>query len=209
MNAIVIGGNIASGKTTVAPVVAKAVGACFSPEPVEMWRASGKLDDFYSGKISAYQFQKYVLETRSSALQPRLLAWRASHGGNLPKHIVFDRWLSDDRMFAEVNHALNKITDEEMADYVERHASTERSFEGQFGSMRTVWLNTSPEECYARLHQRARDEESGITMEYLRALDAAKPKHIDLEVDTTGKSAEQIVCEIVNHVESHWKACPA
>ena len=51
MHGIVIGGNIASGKTTVAPAVADAIGACFSPEPVEMWRASGKLDDFYLGKI--------------------------------------------------------------------------------------------------------------------------------------------------------------
>lgn len=206
MQAIVVGGNISSGKTTVAPRIAEALGACFSPEPVALWRKAGKLDAFYKGEISAFEFQKYVLETRSAALQPRLAEWKRRHGGGLPRLIVFDRWLDDDRMFAAVNRQRGSITAEEMAEYEALHAAVKRSFDGQFSAIRTVWLDTPPEVCARRILERARPEEAGITLDYLRALDAARPASIDFRVDyREGEPPEAIVRRVVEHVDVHWR----
>lgn len=185
LKALVIGGNIAAGKSTVAPLIAEELGACLIKEPVESWRRSGKLQAFYDGKLSAFEFQMYVLETRSSALNVQLSRWEDEHDGAQPEYLVLDRWLDDDLVFATVNHQIGRITDADYAEYKRRHAEISRDFRHRL-DIRVVWIGTTPEECMERIQKRGRGEEASITLEYLQALHDCRPAP-DLWVD--GKSS--------------------
>jgi len=207
MQAIVIGGNIAAGKTTLAPEVARAIGAMYAPEPVEAWQASGMLQKFYAGDVTAYDFQRYVLETRSAALNPLLEAWRAAHDGRLPRYVVFDRWLDDDRMFAAANHALGRMTDAEMQAYDEQHARIKEAFDRHFVTTKIVWLGTAPAVCLERLRGRARAEEATITLGYLETLDRFRPPHIHLLVDTATHTEPAVTLnKVLAYINTRWRA---
>lgn len=201
MKALVIGGNIAAGKSTVAPLLAEELDACLIREPVESWRKSGKLQDFYDGKMSAFDFQMYVLETRSSAFNVQLSLWEKTHEGQQPKYLVLDRWLDDDLVFALVNNKMGRISDEEIEVYKKRHAEISREFSHCL-DIRVVWIGTTPEECLKRIHKRGRAEESGITIEYLRALHDHRPEP-DLWVHHMSTVAETLA-QITHFAQIAW-----
>lgn len=203
--AIVLSGSIGVGKSTVGPAIAEALGACYVAEPVAEWRRSGRLERYYSDPTTAYDFQSYVLGTRASALNAKRMAWQATHGGENPSILVLDRWLDGDMMFAKVNHEMGNMTDAEFEAYQAEHAAVSKSFDRSL-TIRTVWLGAPPSVCMERLRRRGRDEEVGVTLDYLEKLDAARPTQADLIIDTMDMTSAAVAEKITSHVNHEWRA---
>jgi len=199
----VIGGNIGSGKTTAGKAVAKALDACFVPEPVEEWVKSGRLAAFYKDPSKGYAFQTYAMQTRVQALNARLAQWRHAHHDEMPKVIVLDRWLDDDMMFGRVTHQRGGMTDEEFTRYCAEHADLLRSVNkcGFLQNPHSVWLEAAPETCLARLNARGREEEQTIALDYLKALEAAKPA-ASHALATDAKDADAVARELAEYIRS-------
>ena len=197
--AFVLGGNIGSGKTTACKAVAEALDACYVPEPVEEWRSSGKLQAFYDDPVSnGYDFQTYAMLSRISALNARLAQWRHAHDGSNPEILILDRWLDDDMAFGNVTHENGNMTAEQFERYCKEHAKAKRQTGGGLlKSHKTIWLNASPKTCLARLNQRGREEEHGITLDYLQALENAKLK-TDFTVDAEDHTAADVAQRIID-----------
>ena len=198
-----IGGNIGSGKTTAGRSVAEKLGACFVPEPVEEWVASGKLAAFYRDPSKGYDFQSYAMQTRVQALNARLVQWRHSHDGEMPEVIVLDRWLADDMMFGKVTHERGGMSEIEFAEYCKEHAELVRWVE-KCSFMRdphTIWLGATPETCLRRLNERGRQEEQTIELEYLQALDRAKPDVL-YTLPTDGVGADEVAETLAQYILS-------
>lgn len=195
----VLGGNVGCGKTTACAKVATALDACYVPEPVEEWRESGMLKKFYSNPVeNGFEFQTYAMRTRISALNARLSQWRHSHDGKQPETLILDRWLDDDMMFAKVTKDNGNMTPAQFDEYCAEHARVKRSTSrGMLKNPRTIWLTASPQTCLKRLNARGREEEHGITIEYLQALDAARPDTL-FSVDTDASSAEDVATKLIS-----------
>lgn len=200
---IELDGNIAAGKTSVLELLSAELGACPVNEPVAEWRASGLLQKFYDDpKGFAYEFQMQVIDSRASALNARRFQWRDTHG-EFPKVIVCDRWLSGDKMFAEVNRDIGNMTGAQFAEYMLKHDRLTKSFAPHL-DVKTVWLDASVPECQQRIAQRNRAEESGISAEYLQKIAAKRPPGVALVVNTEGRTPAEVAAVIAQHAREHW-----
>jgi deoxyadenosine kinase len=151
-----IAGLIGAGKTTLAVALGEHLGLPVYFEPVA---DNEYLADFYRDtRTYAFATQIYLLNRRFQ--QHQEIIWRGGGG-------VQDRTIYEDSIFAKmlVNQGL---MDER--DY--------RTYRQLFRNMSNfmcrpnviVYLDITPETSMARIRQRSRGVESGITMEYLSAL---------------------------------------
>ena len=204
--AVVLGGNIATGKSTVGPLLAQRMGACYVPEPVQEWCHSGRLANYYCDPVGhASGFQEYVLSTRTSALNARLNQWRHAHGGAAPAIVVLDRWLDDDMIFAKASRARGYLTEDQFGRYAERHARTTQSLVKTL-DVRRVWLHTPPELCLQRIRKRGRAEETTIEHEYLELLEGIRLTEppCDLELPTVTSTPDALAQTIYEYTVAHW-----
>lgn len=201
---IVLSGNIAAGKSTAGPLLAQHLNACYVAEPVEQWRHSGLLKKFYETQ-NAFEFQSYVLQSRASALNAALVQWRYNHNDVDPGLIVMDRWLADDYMFAEVNLHLGTMTAEEFTRYKVQYKDLATAF-NQHLTIKTIWLDTPPQTCLARLHSRGRAEELKITHEYLCCLDERRPP-CDFIYQPQDLPATAIAKQLTDYINQHFRPC--
>lgn len=166
---IVIDGNIAAGKTTwlsliVAHLEEKGLRVCVVEEPVEEWKASGVLKNFYANpRKYAYLFQSYVFVSRIQAAIKKY----EKHGNNVDLYILERSWFTD-RLFAEVNYKNQGISELEYqiyqtwADFHQKCAP--------FQPSGFVYLRCDADTSYHRCLERNRGGESNISLEYLRDL---------------------------------------
>lgn len=162
---VLLEGNIAAGKTTLGTTLASDGGFEFIPEPVERWQtgyAANLLERFYTDtRRWAFTLQIGAFVTRVQALGD-LSARRHD--------VVFERSIYCDRhVFAKNLHQHGFMDDTEWALYLqfwEQHKASAPAPDA------IIYLRTPAEECYARLRQRGRAEERGITLDYLRQLEA-------------------------------------
>lgn len=206
---IVLSGNIAAGKSTTGPLLADQLNACYVAEPVEQWRNSGRLKAFYETQ-NAFDFQSYVLKSRTSALNAALVQWRCNHNGADPGVVVMDRWLADDFMFAEVSLQLGTMTANEFAHYTAQYQELCTTFNKHL-CIKTIWIDTPPTLCLSRLQVRGRNEETTVSLEYLCALDARRPRcDYTLQPGTLGAGAiATVLAEYINtHFRPVFYVCP-
>lgn len=196
---IAIEGGIGVGKSTLLETLrlhfADDTQMCFHTEPVEKWIQSGLLGRMYSGAISKLAFQVIALNTRYGPLA------RSFHDPHYNVFITERSLGSDMDVFARVN--LDPVT--EWPDY--KLASDE--IQGAMPtSVRevTIFLDASDEEVMNRIHERQRDEEKAIPMEYLALLRKAHDafytsiRHEKVRVDSS-RDASSVAAEVVAIVE--------
>ena len=165
-----IEGNIAAGKSTVLQHLQQLDGdLVVIPERVESWcgRETGLnfLQQFYNDPASnAFPFQLMVLHTRVHDI---MKAMREQPQNAV---VVVERSLESDRIFAEQNKKMGRISKLEWAVYEFMYEENKRLIE----MMGRVVLQVPMEELKARVESRARAEEiTGLDEEYLQQLEDA------------------------------------
>ncbi|MCX6738104.1 MAG: deoxynucleoside kinase, partial [Candidatus Parcubacteria bacterium] len=171
---ILFEGNIAAGKSTTGQSLAESKLFGFIPEPVSLWQnyqlPSGKvvnlLDLFYSDPHRwAFTFQLAAFTTRAKT-------WTEILACDNHRMVVLERSIFCDRhVFAKNCFQSGLMTEEEWEIYCQMWGF----INGQNWCAQpdlVVYVRTPAQVCYDRLHPRGRSEESGITLEYLQALEA-------------------------------------
>lgn len=151
-----IAGLIGAGKTTLATSLGAHLNLPVYYEPVQ---DNEYLADFYRDpKSYAFATQIYLLNRRFQ--QHQEVIWRGGGG-------VQDRTIYEDAVFAKtlVNQGLLDARDYRTYLDLFRHMSNFMCRPNVI-----VYLDLSPASSMARIQQRSRDVESGISMEYLVAL---------------------------------------
>ena len=159
-----IAGLIGAGKTTLATALGEHLELPVYYEPVA---DNAYLADFYRDtKTYAFATQIYLLNRRFQ--QHQEIIWK---GGGA----VQDRTIYEDAVFAKTLVDQGLMDARDYATYLDlfKHMSNFMCRPSVI-----VFLDLSPESSMARINQRSRDVESGITLEYLQALHAAYAEFI-------------------------------
>lgn len=160
-----ISGLIGAGKTTLAKKLAKAFGVPFVPEPV---KENVYLEDFYSN-MARYSFEMQIWLLTKRFKQQQMVIW--SNDG-----AVSDRSIYEDQIFAEALATSGLMDERAYQTYMELFGMMEAFMKPP---TLIIHLDVSPEESLRRIEQRARECESGITLEYLQSLHEGYQRHIE------------------------------
>ena len=166
---ITLEGNISSGKTTIGKAMARTGRVSFVEEPVSIWQtkySENLLDLFYKDKKRfAYMFQNAAFLTRAKT---RTEILRMTDHSN----VVLERSIYSDRfVFARLLHEAGDMLDVEwelycdMWDWLNERWCDEPD--------KIAYVKTSVETCFERMGGRGREEETGVSLAYLRLLDDA------------------------------------
>ena len=162
-----IEGNIGVGKSTFLKLVQNTLDCQMVFEPHEKWQdsncAGNLLHHFYDDTPRwAYTFQSYAFITR--VIEQNEQAKKRPGAVQVIERSVF----SDRHCFAKLATEAGNMNPMEWEVYqqwfdwlISEHMDPPAGF---------IYLRTSPETCYQRLKKRARSEETGISIDYLRAL---------------------------------------
>lgn len=161
---VLLEGNIAAGKTTLGERLAASGHFAFYPEPLAQWQtgyAANLLERFYADTPRwAFTMQIGAFVTRANALAQRRLG----------AHSVFERSIYCDRhVFAKNLYEQGLLDETEWGVYVQFWEYAAAAVPRPDA---ILYLRTPAEECYRRLQARARAEESAVSLEYLRQLEA-------------------------------------
>ena len=151
-----IAGLIGAGKTTLAEALGKHLDVPVYYEPV---KDNEYLADFYKDiKQHAFAMQIYLLNRRFQ--QHQEIIWRGGGG-------VQDRTIYEDSVFAKMLADQGLMDERDYRTYLQlfKHMSNFMCRPNVI-----VYLDLSPETSMARVRQRDRGVESGITVDYLAAL---------------------------------------
>jgi deoxyadenosine/deoxycytidine kinase len=157
---VALAGNIGAGKSTAAKLIARHLGFEVFHEPV----VENRFLKNYYGDMRRWSF----------TLQMEFLLKRSEHHHHIERMrggCVQDRTLIEDpEVFAKYLHGLGHMTDQELDlyfDYFKRFNSNLRQPD------KVVLLHTPDvNELLRRIAERGREEERGITAEFLRGLNA-------------------------------------
>ena len=156
-------GLIASGKTTFAHEVSKRLGFRLLEEPVN---GNQLLEAFYADpKRYAFALQLHMMRNRY------VMKMEASFGAarGVEKGFILDRCMPGDRVFARMHWRAGNIGDLEYKLYEDGYDTMARSF---LPPTALIYLNCQPETAFARMRERGRTCERGVTLEYLQQLKA-------------------------------------
>jgi len=171
-----IEGNIGAGKSTILRAIERYLDSCdnktfanrfkFIMEPVDIWEnirdVSGQtiLQKFYKDQ------HKYAFSFQMMAYISRLSLFKKTVRENPDKDIfIVERSLCADR-----NIFLQMLHDDEMIEDVEAQIYHRwyDEFSMDFPVHKIIYINSSPEKCYERIHKRMRSGEERIPLDYLR-----------------------------------------
>jgi deoxyadenosine/deoxycytidine kinase len=169
-----IEGNIGVGKSTFTNILQECIPSSeIVSEPVDMW-LNIKNDDnrnilqtFYDDPIRyGYLFQNIAYVTRMMKIERTI---RSSTAEN----IFLDRSIDTDRyVFEKMLYAQNTLETIEHAAY-QLWCDFYYEFVRKDIGKKIIYLRCNPETCYDRIKIRGREEEKGITLEYLKELHVA------------------------------------
>lgn len=131
-------------------------------EPVDEWQQEGILEKFYSDPVKyCYLFQSYCLFSRFRLLK------RIDKRDDLDFVFIERSIFSDKYVFADGCKKLDQLEDIEYKLY--------NNWFNHFRGIHTIYhyhiyLRLDPEICLQRVNKRNRDEESGLSLDYLRLL---------------------------------------
>lgn len=165
---ILLEGNIGAGKSTLGRTLAESGLFAFIEEPVAIWQkgfAANLLDAFYSDmKRWAFTFQITAFVTRAKT-------WKEVLALTNHSRVVLERSIFTDRyVFAKNSHQLGGMTDVEwevycgLWDFLVSNYCVEPDC--------ILYYRTPAETCVGRMKTRGRTEESAVSLEYLRSLEA-------------------------------------
>jgi deoxyadenosine/deoxycytidine kinase len=147
------------------------------PEPIEAWRHVGgadgpnALDALYKNR-GAFLFQVHAMSTRVAAVRDAIAAELASSSATVDLYVLCERSVYTDRhIFVEMLARTGQLDALEYAVYrVAFDYFTSYAYPASHA--RVLYLYSEPRACAARIQERNRNEETGITLEYLEALHA-------------------------------------
>ncbi len=161
----IIEGNIGSGKTELLNKLNDNINCEIITEPVEVWQnitGNGKniLQQFYEDPSRyAYLFQTIVFKTRLQSIdKPQLKLIRFSERSIWTDKYVFGKSCIESNRMNE----LEKNAYYQWFEWLE-----EKFFKTPDG---IIYLKCSPEKCYERMNRRGRNEESTVSIEYLKEI---------------------------------------
>lgn len=166
-------GNISVGKTTFLKRIANETLELqdlveIVPEPIDKWQDIGPdhfniLDAFYSEpQRYAYTFQNYVFVTR-------VMQEKESSGGIKPLRLMERSVFSDRMVFVRAVHEANWMNEMEISIYDSWFDPVVSTLPGLIPDG-FIYLRASPDTCHKRMMLRKREEEGGVSLEYLRGL---------------------------------------
>ncbi|MEZ4649721.1 MAG: deoxynucleoside kinase [Candidatus Eisenbacteria bacterium] len=151
-----IAGMIGAGKSTLATSLGKHLGIDVYYEPVE---DNEYLEDFYRDTPRyAFATQIYLLNKRFA--QHQEIIWRG-------RSAVQDRTIYEDSIFAKMLAQTGLMDERDYRTYIELFRNMS-NFMCKPNVI--IYLDVSPEKSLERIRSRARGMETGITLDYLRAL---------------------------------------
>lgn len=166
-------GNISVGKTTFLQRIANETLELrdlveIVPEPINKWQDIGPdhfniLDAFYAEpKRYAYTFQNYVFVTR-------FVQERDSAAGIKPLRLMERSVFSDRMVFVRAVHEANWMNEMEISIYDSWFDPVVSCLPGLVPDG-FIYLRASPDTCHKRMLLRKREEEGGVTLDYLKDL---------------------------------------
>jgi deoxyadenosine/deoxycytidine kinase len=177
---ITIEGNIGSGKSTLLDHLKQEYSACtdsiiFLREPVDEWEniqdenGTTILQKFYADQ-KAYSFSFQMM-----AYISRLVLLKEAVEKNPHATIITERSLITDKLiFAKMLYDSGNI---QHVDY-QIYSKWFECFANDYPINKVIYVNSSPEICYERIHERARLGESVIPLDYLKTCDSYHKKMI-------------------------------
>jgi len=192
-----IDGNIGSGKSTIYASLQDLYkdndAVIFVPEPVSQWEKikdeSGKtmLQLFYADQEKyAFAFQMMAYISRFSILR-KIVEENKVNGRDIV--IITERTLYTDKyIFAKMLFDQGKIEDVEYQIYL----AWFDEFAKDFPLNNVIYVKTSPEKCYERVHKRAREGEEIIPLAYLEDCHRYHEEFLDKD---TGIQVEQLIID--------------
>lgn len=158
---VIIEGNIASGKSTVAKALGSRLGMRVLQEPVD----EELLALFYEDKDRwSFPFQIEMLHRRW-ALQMSAAAESMLDAGF--EGAILDRSLQGDLVFCRALYEAGKIHKKEYEIYLNALRSMMLVL---YPPTVFLYLSAQPETCYTRLQKRNRPQEVDVTLEYLQTI---------------------------------------
>ncbi|MCL6268802.1 deoxynucleoside kinase [Sansalvadorimonas sp. 2012CJ34-2] len=157
---VAVEANIAAGKSTLLPRLAKEMGWEPLKEPVDDARFTELLEDFTKHPHDAnrrIRFQKYITERRAELVK----------GLDSSKNYLIERSLYSDLIFSQANFLSMERPD---AMYMDYYYDIKRRLTDYPRISTVVYLRTTPQVAYDRLINRARAAEDGTPLEYLKDL---------------------------------------
>jgi len=175
---VVVEGNIGAGKTTLLNMLKQYISLSVVPEPLSWWqkKTQGRsiLDNFYDDpKRWSYTFQMYALMTHM--VQQKQCQIKNKEQLQFVERSIF----SYNHCFTKNCYEQNLLNDVEWRLYQESFASIAQD-ETLLPDI-VIYLRTEPEVSYGRLQQRARAEESTVTLQYLMQLHQKYEKMFEKE----------------------------
>ncbi|GAU22229.1 hypothetical protein TSUD_227650 [Trifolium subterraneum] len=166
-------GNISVGKTTFLQRIANETIELRDlvevvPEPIGKWQDVGPdhfniLDAFYAEpQRYAYTFQNYVFVTR-------VMQERESSAGIKPLRLMERSVFSDRMVFVRAVHEANWMNEMEISIYDSWFDPVVSTLPGLIPDG-FIYLRASPDTCHQRMKLRKREEEGGVSLDYLRGL---------------------------------------
>ncbi|KAL3503917.1 hypothetical protein ACH5RR_033758 [Cinchona calisaya] len=163
-------GNISVGKTTFLQRIAHETLELrdlveIVPEPIDKWQNVGPdhfniLDAFYAEPHRyAYTFQNYVFVTR-------VMQERESSGGIKPLRLMERSVFSDRMVFVRAVHEAKWMNEMEISIYDSWFDPVVSCLPGLIPDG-FIYLRASPDTCHKRMLLRKREEEGGVSLDYL------------------------------------------
>jgi deoxyadenosine/deoxycytidine kinase len=167
---IVVDGIIGAGKSTLIAkcllpeLEAKGLRCTLVTEPVEKWKSSGALEQFYKDPARrAYQFQTRVFHDRIKEVQ---LQWKAHK--NVTDIFILERSIFTDRIFMDMLYEAGELDESEKRDYEDLWTMWSKLMPCKPDLF--LYLRPKLDEVMSRLRKRGRAGEGGISREYQAAL---------------------------------------
>ncbi|MTI12344.1 deoxynucleoside kinase [Sansalvadorimonas verongulae] len=157
---VAVEANIAAGKSTLLPELAKELGWESLKEPVDDPRFTELLEDFTKHPHDAnrrIRFQKYITERRANLVKHL----------DTSKNYLIERSLYSDLIFSQANFL---SMEQPSAMYMDYYYDIKRRLTEYPRISAVVYLRTTPEVAYGRLLSRARDAEDGTPLSYIKDL---------------------------------------
>ena len=199
---VLLEGNIGAGKTTVGRKIANSGVFSFIEEPTAVWRegfAANMLELFYSDTTRwAFTFQICAFVTRAKT-------WDEVSRHTDHPQVILERSIFCDRyVFAENCYRTGLFTEAEYQLYCGMWDFTVSQYCDEPDVI--LYLRTPAEVCLQRIHERGRQEEGGIPLEYLSQLEGLhdewlldNPKTILLDGQNHWR-ADEVVAKIKSFV---------